>query len=134
MSIIELHGTAELFQKLKSIEDVKLSVKILSAAAKTAFKPVLDAARGMVPVDTGDLHDSIKITVRKRKNSISVGLKIGKGKDEFGVPPARRWHFIELGTADSAPHPFLRPALDHNAQAVLAGLKSELASILSGGT
>jgi HK97 gp10 family phage protein len=58
-----------------------------------------------------------------------VGLYIGDagGAGNPGeLPPARRWHFIEFGTADLAAHPYLRPALDANADAVLTLLRTEL--------
>lgn len=123
----------------------ELGLKTLAEAARKAFKPVLDDAKSMVPVDTGELRDSLKLSVVKSGSgdmAIAVGIRIGKGTGSkqarvaaaaFGEgqlnsrPPARRWHFIELGTAELAPHPFLRPALDKNASRVLEALKVEIA-------
>lgn len=140
---IKLHGLAELQAQLNGL-GFELGVKTLAAAARKAFKPVLEAAKAKVPVDSGELRDSLKLSVVKLKGGetgIAVGIRIGKGTGArqaavaaaaFGegqtrsLPPARRWHFIELGTADLAPHPFLRPALDSSAHAVLGALKEEL--------
>jgi HK97 gp10 family phage protein len=46
------------------------------------------------------------------------------------LPPARRWHFVELGTARLPPKSFARRALDENAEGVLAVMGDELEKIL----
>ncbi len=124
----------------------ELGAKLLAQAVRKAFAPVFEAARGLVPVDSGELRDSIKLTVVKPGSSdtvVAVGLRIGKASaakagsmspargfqrgDGRHFPAARRWHWIEFGTAHMAAHPFLRNALDANAGAVLDLLKEELA-------
>lgn len=139
---VEIHGVSELHKKLMELENTALSVKVIAAAMRKAFKPVLEAAKGMVPVDEGLLRESMTLTLRKSKGgTIQVGIRIGGGARSkqaaaagaaFGggsaLPPARRWHFIEFGTADLAAHPFLRPALDSSADQVLSLLKDELAA------
>lgn len=139
---VEVHGVKELFKKLEELENQALSVKVIAAAMRKAFKPVLEAAKAMVPVNEGLLRESMTLTMRKGKGgTIQVGIRIGGGARSkqaaaagaaFGggsaLPPARRWHFIEFGTSDLAAHPFLRPALDANAQQVLSLLKEELAA------
>jgi HK97 gp10 family phage protein len=64
---------------------------------------------------------------------LRVGLRVpaAKGAKRLGRgthSPHWRWHFIELGTAKMAAKPFLRPALDSNAEAVVAALRAELAA------
>jgi len=142
---IELRGFAELREKLQQLPD-KLAAKVLAKAMKAAFQPVLDDAKAKVPVDTGALRDSLRIAFRRggRGEPMRVGIRIGSSskvkqaglaKAVFGgttkAPPARRWHFIELGTADLAAHPFLRPALDANQGRVLSILKTEIAAGLA---
>lgn len=106
------------------------AAKALSRAARRAFLPVLEAAVSMAPIDTGDLRASIRITVVKPKSgdaAVVVGLRFAKVPLVPGkLPPARRWHFIEFGTAFIAAHPFLRPALDQNAKKVTDLLQAEL--------
>jgi len=116
--------------RLLELRDAALTAKVLSQAARKAFKPVIEAARQKVPVDTGLLRDSIRVTAKQPKRgdtSIVVGLRIaaggGGGKRESA---AWRWHFVELGTAKLPARPFLRPALDRNHQAVLELFKVEL--------
>lgn len=136
-------GMDKLLKQLDQLE-AELALKAIAAAARVAFKPVLDTAKLLVPRDSGELADSIKLRLEKPKGSetvIKVGLMIGKsskarqakaaaaafGEAQSGrVPAARRWHFIELGTSHQAAHPYLRPALDQNAGAVLEILKAEL--------
>lgn len=108
------------------------AAKVLASAARKAFKPVLDAAKQMVPVRSGALRDALKMGSAKNHEGdaiVNVGIYVGRTEavpsDE--MPPARRWHFIELGTAHMPAQPFLRPALDENASAVVEGLKDVLA-------
>lgn len=132
---LKLDGLAGLQAQLLDLGDTKLGVKALASAARQAFKPVLEAARALVPVDTGELRDALRLTVLKPKGGdavVVVGLRIGSGtKGSKKLPPARRWHWVELGTVHMAAHPFLRPALDQNAQGVLDALKDEIAKSIA---
>jgi HK97 gp10 family phage protein len=111
------------------------AAEVVAQAARKAFEPVLAAARSGAPVDTGLLRDSLKLQVVRPKGGgavVQVGLKVtsGPGSQKPGrkaLPPSRRWHFVEFGTRKMAAHPFLRPALESNAQAVLDILRGELA-------
>jgi HK97 gp10 family phage protein len=140
---VQVRGLNVLLEQLNALQ-LELAAKALAKAGRAAFKPVLDAAKAMAPRDTGALADSLVLKVEKPKGDdgvFRVGIKIGKGKGAkqaklaaaaFGegqsksLPPARRWHFIELGTSKLAAHPFLRPALDQNANRVVELLKVEL--------
>lgn len=137
----QLHGMKELKAQL---DELKLTFKVLPKAVRSAFKPVLDDAKSMVPVDSGDLRASMKLAVRRGSNPddpIRVGIRfaanrqMAMAKAVFGgkdaLPGARRWHWIELGAAGRAPHPFLRPALDKNAAGVVASLKDHIAEALA---
>lgn len=128
MISFEVKGLSALEQQLTEL-GTELAVKTLAKAARRAFKPVLDTALSMVPRDSGALANSLKLTTSKPKEGavVVVGISIGRADGKRGeLPPARRWHFVELGTAKMQAHPFLRPALDTNANAVLEGLKEEL--------
>lgn len=143
MIAFKLQGLDALQSQLISL-GAELASKTLAQAARKAFKPVLEAAKALVPVDTGELREAIKLTVKKPKGGdavVVVGLRIagsGTAKGITGIaqkyarrfgaelPAARRWHWIELGTANTAAQAFLRPALDQNAEVVLEALKAEL--------
>lgn len=71
MISLDLKGVAELNQRLKELE-VELQQKALARAAFYAFLPVLEAAKAMVPVDTGLTRDNIKIRTVKPKSGLAV--------------------------------------------------------------
>lgn len=131
--------------KLKGLEGLKkqleqlgeeLQPKVLRSAMREAFKPVLEAARAKVPVDSGELRAGIALATAKTPggglaaglliSSKTTGLKQARmaaaafGEAQSTSSPARTWHLIELGTKHSPPQPFLRPALDENAQTVVS--------------
>jgi HK97 gp10 family phage protein len=140
---VTIRGLDGLLRQLEQLK-VELAVKALATAARRAFQPVLDDAKRLVPRDSGALADSLRIKVEKPSAGdtvIKVGIMVGGSRlakqsrvaaAAFGeaqskeLPPARRWHFIELGTSKMAAHPYLRPALEQNASAVVELLKGEL--------
>ncbi len=130
----KIEGIDALKAQLEEIVGVELAVKALARAARRAFLPVLETARALATVESGDLRDAIQLTVKKPSSGdavVVVGLRIGKGRGAIdGDPPSRRWHFVEFGTAKIAAHPFLRPALDRNATKVLQLLNAEVKAAL----
>jgi HK97 gp10 family phage protein len=144
---MKVYGLFELAQGLRDLEQELVGLgpkdgqKALRAAGRKAFKPVLDAAKAKAPIDTGLLRDHIRIVTQAPKDGAGVavvGLRIAKAKT--GAPdserpldyqsPHWRWHFIEKGTSKKAARPFLRPALDENADVVVTTLKGELAKVI----
>lgn len=130
MISLEVQGMRHLHADLNAL-GTELAAKLLASAARKAFKPVLETAQALAPVDTGTLRDNIKIRVVKPKTGDSVvvvGLRIAKVKNapNNAGSPDWRWHFVELGTKHIAAQPFLRPALEQNAAGVVAALKVEL--------
>lgn len=137
---IKVHGLDVLEKQLLEL-GAQMAAKVLAQAARRAFAPVLETAKALVPRDTGALADSLRMSTVTGPGDavVRVGISIGGGHARqariaaaaFGeaqakVPPARRWHFIELGTSQHSAHPYLRPALDSNAARVLELLKVEL--------
>lgn len=135
---MKIEGLAELQAKLQDL-GAELGQKILRTAARRAFKPVLDAAKGKAPVDTGNLRDAIKIASVKPKAGdtvVAVGLivtnnapkgRVTSEQIESGAPrDPYYWIFAERGKSGQAAKPFLRPALDGNSEQVLSNLKKEL--------
>lgn len=142
---IKVEGLAELERKLLQLP-VKVGEKVIKQAGRYAMKPVLEDARAKVPVRSGLLRDSLRITSRT--------ARLGRYPIEIGISPKRkvtyedaelgeatgfskiqlrsagwRWHFIETGApARGIPaRPFLRPAMDANKQKVLDRFKARLA-------
>lgn len=82
--------------------------RVASAMAATAHDIEVDARR-LAPVNTGALRSSI--------GSDIDGLSVDVGAS------ARYAQYVEEGTSDTAPQPFMRPAFDRN----LPGLERALA-------
>lgn len=141
---LKVRGLESVMAQLREV-DANLGQKALAKASRAAFKRVADMAKQLVPVDSGELRDAIRIKVLKPKKGdtvVTVGIQIAtttsNGKQarvaaaafnegqSQRLPPSRRWHFIELGTAHIAASPFLRPALDANAQGVVDDLSVQL--------
>ena len=72
-----------------------IDVKGEAAAAKVG-KGALQSARGHVPVLSGALRDSLRLT--------QTGARAVVGTDLFYA------RFVEYGTSDTAPDPFIGPA------------------------
>ena len=151
MISVQLKGMRELHDQLKNLRDQALAAKMLAAAARKAFKPVLEDARAHVPVDTGLLRDSIRLTVKrpqKGDTNVVVGLRVAVGRGggakdlrklEKGSTERQlawrksahwRWHFVELGTSKMAARPSFQPALFKNRAVVLDLFKQELAKAI----
>lgn len=146
---LRTYGLRDVQDGLKDLEKELVALganegrKVLTRAARKAFAPVLEAAKANAPVDTGLLRDNIVIATEKPKDGesvVNVGLRVKKSKEKrtskYRSPNAQRsaayqsphwrWHFIEGGTSSHPARPFLRPALDANADKVLANLNAEL--------
>lgn len=138
MISLKLEGLDKLNEQLEQL-GAELAVKTIRQAARRAFKPVLETAKQLVPVETGLTRDNIVIATEKGGEGdtvVTVGLKVKafKGAARLGrktASPHWRWHFIELGTVKMRARPFLRPALDQNADQVVELLRDELAKGLA---
>lgn len=130
MIALRLEGLDGLKDQLRELES-QTAERALRRAARKAFEPVLTTARALVPRRTGLLAENIQLKVMRPKGGeavVQVGLRIAAGKgQQGGLPPSARWHFVELGTAHMPAEPFLRPALDANAQRVVDVLRDEVA-------
>ena len=142
MSEINVRGLAEL-QKFLNTLPAKVEKNIMRGALRAGLKPIKAAAMANVPVDSGALRDSIRISAsRSKPGTVAVAVKAG-GKTKRG----NVWyaHFIEFTGAvahqitpklggslfigglffKSVDHPgmkakrFLRPALDSQSQAAV---------------
>lgn len=137
---MKIEGLKNLEKQLKALAE-ESRPKVMRAAVRDAFKPVLESARAKAPVDTGELRAGIVLATARQDNTVAAGLVIANdttahkqarvaaaafGEAQTGGAPARRWHLTELGTRTQAAQPFLRPALDENAAAVAERLKQAM--------
>lgn len=134
---MKIKGLDKLQAQLKELGP-QLGGKALTQAGREAFRPVLEAAKALAPSDTGALRESLRLGTAKIKDGVAVGVVIGGGArakqakvaaaafGERHMPPARRWHMAEFGTANQPAQPFLRPAIDSQAASTVERLKPAL--------
>lgn len=94
---------------------------VMRRVAVKRLEPIAEAMREKVPVEQGDLRDSIAVTTknpkRNRKRS-EVEAHAGPGRH----PQA---HLQEFGTQHHGPQPFARPAWDAEKDGLLVGLAED---------
>lgn len=129
--VSELHvsGLAELDKLLKELP-AKIEGNIMRGAMRAGAKVFADRAKELVPVKSGQLRDSIKVSTRSRRGRVSATVRAGGKKAfyahmvEFGtarhfIKPRKRKSLFFAGLArevvdhpGASPKPFMRPALD----------------------
>lgn len=156
MALIHIRGAAEL-QKVLGQLPVKLERKILRGGLRAGAKVIEAEAKRRVPVVTGQLRDSIRVsTGSKRGGKVYAHVKAGgrkKGQAFYA-------HFVEFGTArhvilpgggtkagkalaiagrmvgakvdhpGARARPFMRPALDTQSQKAVDQMAEYLAQRL----
>lgn len=118
MENIRIEGTAELNNKLKALETA-VFVHGMRAAVKSGAKIVEVSAVEKVSVRYGFIKRSITSEV-VTNTATTVERDVGAGKKQFYS------RYLEVGTKKTAPHPFLRPALDENQERIIAAMVVEL--------
>lgn len=131
--VSELHvsGLSELDKLLKELP-AKVERNILRGAMRAGAKVFEGRAKQLVPVKSGQLRDSIKVSTRSKRGRVSATVRAGGKKAfyahmvEFGtarhfIKPRKRKSLFFAGLArevvdhpGSAPKPFMRPALDNS--------------------
>lgn len=127
----ELHvsGLSELDKLLKELP-ARIEGNIMRGAMRAGAKVFADRAKQMVPVKSGQLRDSIKVSTRSKRGRVSATVRAGGKKAfyahmvEFGtarhfIKPRKRKSLFFAGLArevvdhpGASPKPFMRPALD----------------------
>lgn len=126
---VNVTGLRELGDALSRIEG-EIKTKILRDAGKKAIEPVLQDMKQHAGFDettqSAHMRDSIKIrSTKSKKLNGSVLITVGPSKKHFMKALAQ-----EMGTVKQVSHPFIRPALDYNKQAVLNILATEIRDAL----
>ena len=152
----EVFGFKELDDALQELQDIGTQKRVLISAMKKALEPVAELARQNVPVDSGDLRETIivstKITKRQarfaRANKGVPRVYVGTNYPsahlvEFGTGP-RTTGFVKKKVLASGGNiygtvavvgampaqPFLRPAFEQKRTFVLAKFGEEMGKTL----
>lgn len=118
-------GLDALTAKLRALPQ-EIADKLGDNALKAGAKPIMaEMARTVRRSNRNEPHiaDNIASQVDKEAESGSRVIHIG-----FRKNVSWRVHFLEFGTAHSAAHPFIRPAMDTQRDAALQAMATSLAS------
>jgi HK97 gp10 family phage protein len=149
----QLSGMEELQAALADLAD-DAGKGVAKAAMKRglidAAQPVADAARVLVPVKSGHLHDSITVSTKLSnpvgKAEYSATLRAGGTRAQavsalrdarreasgnggtvhvfVGPGPLPYAHLVEFGSVHNRPEPYLRPAWEQTKQQVLSSVSA----------
>ena len=123
MATLKLTGTKELEKALADLGRAT-GKNTAKRALKKSAQIIADEAQNIVPVDQGDLIDSI--VVSPKLDSAQKSRKTKGGVDMYVGPTVYYGHFVEFGTVKQAAQPYLRPAWEANKQKVLDDLSTNL--------
>ena len=139
---IKLEGFAEFEEQLLAMAQGfradTLARRTLALAARDAMQPVEQAAKAMAAYDennTENIHmrDTIRTDYRIPNAKDRNSGHVNDTDAAIAVVSVKRSAVSlanEFGTAKMPMRPFLRPAFDSNAEAVLGILKTKLATII----
>lgn len=157
----KVEGFEELFKAMDELGQEVGKAKtdnIWKKALGYAFTPVLESAKSLAPTDTGQLREGIYMKVgrptardkasstykgevfmarvtssAKRDDSTMHTTITKKGKERKVYTNRPVGLAAEFGTADTAPHPYLRPSLENNADRIINRLGYSVMAALEAG-
>lgn len=129
---VEIRGLDEFHDSLAQLE-MAVRNKILKQAGRTAMAPVLERVKMNIPVDTGGLKATARMSastdlrrMRKLKNATMVAsVSVGRASRKDGVTGYQALQ-IEYGNARTKAQPFMRPAISGKEKEVLNTFAREL--------
>lgn len=124
MAETNVTGMAEVINALQAMGK-NIKTPRLQKVIRQSSQRIINTAKSLAPVNTGDLRDSIGFITSKDSTNLDKAL-IGLRREyhnaylgvmfEYGTAP--RFQKNGRYTAQITPHPFMRPAVDQNANAV----------------
>lgn len=115
-------GAAQMEKLLKELGP-EVAARLGDQALRAGAKPIIDEAKRLVPVRTGQLRDSLTVVIERRRKEDDERLAV----IGFKKPVSRIAHLIEFGTSKMAAKPFMRPAMDAKAGDALGQMGKVLA-------
>lgn len=150
---VSVSGLSELDKALGELPKATAR-NVLKRTLDKAAQPIVDTAKQLVPVKTGNLRDTIIASTRIRNRvgaaEYSAAMRAGLGKAAAGaalrqarrdakgtgsfaelfVGPStgaiRYAHIVEFGSVKDSPQPYMRPAWDGEKAKALDIIKAEL--------
>ena len=120
---VSLEGKDKIVKTLKTMGDAASDV--LEKAALKGGDIALDDAKANCPVKTGQLRKSLHLSLQKKTN-VKATVKVDYDKSlKYGT-------YVELGTRNNKPNPFLRNAVDNNLNKINDKITEEVAKAVGG--
>lgn len=133
---VDLHGVEEDLLKIGP----RIAKRLLRKAMKAVAVVAVEQIKALVPVDSGDLRESIGYTIKTKQSSDSAVLLIGPTFDKTAIKkgagttssPGVYGMFVEFGVKAHKYtfKPYMRPTFDINAdrwiQVFAENLKEDL--------
>lgn len=120
---VNIIGLQELERALNALP-ARIEKRVVENALTSGARLIVREAKARVPVDTGQLRNSIRVARLARQQRRQAGrVFIG-----FRPPASRRAHLTEFGTSKQAAQPFMRPALDTKAGEFFAQFRKMLSA------
>lgn len=127
-----IQGLEPIQERLKRLGNPRLIKNAVRRSMRKAMAIVRDAARANAkalddPQTAEKIWKNIAIAAGKTRNPNEVVMRVGvRGGASFSNPnppktsggDTRHFRWVEFGSANNPPTPFLRPALQNNIQAV----------------
>lgn len=103
----------------------QLQESALENASAAGARVIRDEAKRLVPVDTGQLRDSIVVSRTYKQGGRRINLR---GAVVLGIKGVGRFyaHLVEFGFSKGGPRPFMRPALANKAEEALRAIAARL--------
>lgn len=126
---LSLSGVKEIDQVLKGLP-LQIQDRVLKNVHADSAKPVVQAAKSLAPVKTGNLRDSIGVERVSIKRTNEIGL-VQVGPLRGGGKKGYHGHLIEFGKTNrdgskTTPQPFMEPAFNSTHTEVENRIKDSL--------
>lgn len=124
---VKIEGLKEVQTALRELPNATAK-SIVRRILKKRGEPIAEAARAKVPIDQGDLKNSITVSTKLSKSQRKKHRKPDKNDIEvyIGPGPLPAAHLQEFGTRKQSAQPFMRPAWDSERGNVLNGIREDL--------
>lgn len=130
---VRIDGLENLDRKLAKLAKA-LPETVQKAALAEGGEIIASEARLLVPVDSGNLRDSITVSDERLGGAFKMDSGLGSRSVQVFIGPRTRGgrpdgfygHMVEFGTVKMAAQPFMRPAFDSTEGQVRSRIASEL--------
>lgn len=119
--MINIKGLGDLQRKLDRLNEKTQKTIVKDALRETNEEIVLPAVEARVPVDSGALKEGLKVKAKNSRGKIGSAVfdEGYKGDQFYGS-------FQELGTRHQPARPYIRPAIDENADRILDSVEKKI--------